>query len=127
MTQCNILGRSETRACKRLDKAKEKINKLKVRFASPFFTTLHDISVAFAANNFCLPTFQIRLQEVEMALEEKENEILRYLKASSKYKPKQINLSYIEQNVNSQTMEDQTVRPYATKNSGHISFSSNGP
>ncbi|XP_020578991.1 E3 ubiquitin-protein ligase TRAIP-like [Phalaenopsis equestris] len=88
MIQCNILGRSETRTSKKLEKANEKIDKLK-----------------------------IRLQEVEKALEEKENEILRHLKASTKLKPKQVNLSWIEQNVSCPTIEDQAVKQYAMENS----------
>ncbi|KAI0523626.1 hypothetical protein KFK09_006022 [Dendrobium nobile] len=95
MIQCNILGRSETRTCKKLDKAREKINKLK-----------------------------IRLQEVEKALEEKENEDLRDFKDSSRLK--RVNLSYTQQNVSCPTIKDQLVWQYAMENSDHITLSSNG-
>ncbi|KAK8951600.1 RING-H2 finger protein ATL30 [Platanthera zijinensis] len=91
MVQCNILGRSEKLACMKLDMAKEKINKLKVR-----------------------------LQEVEKALEEKENEVLREIKASSKYRPKQVKASYIEENLRCPTMENLAMRQYAMVNSNHI-------
>ncbi|OVA16954.1 zinc finger protein [Macleaya cordata] len=55
MAQCNLLGRGETRSLKKLEKAKEKMKKLKTR-----------------------------VHELEMALEEKENEVLRALKTSKK-------------------------------------------
>ncbi|KAH0467196.1 hypothetical protein IEQ34_004434 [Dendrobium chrysotoxum] len=91
MIQCNILGRSETRTCKKLDKAREKINKLK-----------------------------IRLQEVEKALEEKENEDLRDFKDSSRLK--RVNLSYTQQTVSCPTIKDQTVWQYATENSSPLAY-----
>lgn len=94
MVQCNILGRSEKLACKKLDMATEKINKLKVR-----------------------------LQEVEKALEEKENEVLRDIKTSSKYRPKQVNASYIEENLRCPSMEDQAMSQYAMVNSNHVTNS----
>ncbi|KAF5451657.1 hypothetical protein F2P56_026747 [Juglans regia] len=55
MAKCNLLGRGEARFCRKLDKAKEKMNKLKTR-----------------------------VQELETALEVKENKVLRSLKASKK-------------------------------------------
>ncbi|XP_020241047.1 uncharacterized protein LOC109819655 isoform X1 [Asparagus officinalis] len=55
MAQCNLLGRSDARARKKLEKSKEKIAKLNTR-----------------------------LQELEKALEQKENEVLRNLKSSYK-------------------------------------------
>ncbi|KAK8966859.1 hypothetical protein KSP40_PGU004111 [Platanthera guangdongensis] len=91
MVQCNILGRSEKLACTKLDMAKEKIHKLKVR-----------------------------LQEVEKALEEKENEVLREIKASRKYRPKQVKGSCIEENLRCPTMENQAMRQYVMENSNHI-------
>ncbi|KAK9279927.1 hypothetical protein L1049_013611 [Liquidambar formosana] len=55
MAKCNLLGRGETRSLKKLEKAKERINKLKTR-----------------------------VQELETAIEVKDNEVLRALKASKK-------------------------------------------
>ncbi|KGN45695.1 uncharacterized protein LOC101218841 isoform X2 [Cucumis sativus] len=55
MAKCNLLGRGEARSCKKLEKANEKINKLKVR-----------------------------VQELEKAIEEKDNEVLRGLKDAKK-------------------------------------------
>ncbi|XP_064992130.1 uncharacterized protein LOC135628992 isoform X3 [Musa acuminata AAA Group] len=61
MAQCNNLGRAETRSRQNLDKAIEKIRKMKMR-----------------------------IQELEKALEDKENGFLRDLKASKKRKAKGI-------------------------------------
>lgn len=61
MAKCNLLGRGEARFCKKLEKAKEKINRLKTR-----------------------------LQELETALEVKDNEVLRSLKASKKSSCKRV-------------------------------------
>ncbi|KAF9669006.1 hypothetical protein SADUNF_Sadunf14G0062600 [Salix dunnii] len=55
MAKCNQLGQGEARSCKKLEKAKEKINKLKTR-----------------------------VKELEMVVEVKDNESLRALKASKK-------------------------------------------
>ncbi|XP_038906710.1 uncharacterized protein LOC120092637 [Benincasa hispida] len=55
MAKCNLLGRGEARSCKKLEKANEKINKLKVR-----------------------------VQELEKAIEDKDNEVLRGLKDANK-------------------------------------------
>lgn len=55
MAKCNALGRGEARSLKKLEKAKEKITKLKMR-----------------------------VQELETAIEAKENEVLRYLKNPKK-------------------------------------------
>ncbi|XP_021767145.1 E3 ubiquitin-protein ligase TRAIP [Chenopodium quinoa] len=55
MAKCNSLGRGEARSLRKLEKAKEKIVKLKKR-----------------------------VQELELAIEEKDNEILRSLKTSKK-------------------------------------------
>lgn len=55
MAKCNLLGRGEARSCKKLEKANEKINKLK-----------------------------IRVQELEKAIEDKDNEVLRGLKDANK-------------------------------------------
>ncbi|XP_048320747.2 uncharacterized protein LOC107432929 [Ziziphus jujuba] len=54
MAKCNLLGRGEARSSKKLEKAKEKINKLKTR-----------------------------LEELEIANEVKDNDALRALKAST--------------------------------------------
>ncbi|KAK7856794.1 hypothetical protein CFP56_021614 [Quercus suber] len=61
MAKCNLLGRGEARFGKKLEKAKEKINILKTR-----------------------------LQELETALEVKDNEVLRSLKASKKSSSKRV-------------------------------------
>ncbi|KAK4593846.1 hypothetical protein RGQ29_017789 [Quercus rubra] len=61
MAKCNLLGRGEARFGKKLEKAKEKINRLKTR-----------------------------LQELETALEVKDNEVLRSLKASKKSSSKRV-------------------------------------
>lgn len=55
MAKCNALGRGEARSLKKLEKAKQKITKLKMR-----------------------------VQELETAIEAKDNELLRYLKNSKK-------------------------------------------
>ncbi|KAF2315259.1 hypothetical protein GH714_038611 [Hevea brasiliensis] len=55
MAKCNQLGRGEARSCKKLEKAKEKINKLKTK-----------------------------VKELEMVVEVKDNAALRALKASKK-------------------------------------------
>ncbi|XP_050947946.1 uncharacterized protein LOC103497686 isoform X2 [Cucumis melo] len=55
MAKCNLLGRGEARSCKKLEKANGKINKLKVR-----------------------------VQELEKAIEDKDNEVLRGLKDAKK-------------------------------------------
>ncbi|RZC93426.1 hypothetical protein C5167_026035 [Papaver somniferum] len=64
MVQCNLLGRGETRSHKKLEKTKEKMNKLKSR-----------------------------VLELELALEQKENEVLRALKASKRTPPEEVDLS----------------------------------
>uniref|UniRef100_A0A0A9DKZ5 Uncharacterized protein n=1 Tax=Arundo donax TaxID=35708 RepID=A0A0A9DKZ5_ARUDO len=61
MIQCNVLGRSESRMQHKLEKAKELVKKLKTR-----------------------------IQELEKELEEKENGMLRDLRASKKFKADQI-------------------------------------
>uniref|UniRef100_A0A803NXC8 RING-type domain-containing protein n=1 Tax=Cannabis sativa TaxID=3483 RepID=A0A803NXC8_CANSA len=55
MTKCNVLGRGESRSIKKLEKAKGKIDKLKAR-----------------------------IKEMEIAIEIKDNQVLRELKASKK-------------------------------------------
>lgn len=64
MAKCNELGRGEARSCKRLDKAKEKINKLKAR-----------------------------VHELETVIESKDNEALRALKVSKKKSDKGVTLN----------------------------------
>ncbi|KAL5792330.1 hypothetical protein ACOSP7_000924 [Xanthoceras sorbifolium] len=72
MAKCNLLGREKAHSCKKLEKAKEKINKLKTR-----------------------------VQELETAVEVKDNEILRSLKASKKTSRKREILVDIDENSNS--------------------------
>ncbi|KAG2720436.1 hypothetical protein I3760_02G035000 [Carya illinoinensis] len=72
MAKCNLLGRGEARFCRKLDKAKEKMNKLKTR-----------------------------VQELETALEVKENEVLRSLKASKKSISNGFNENVVNCNCNS--------------------------
>ncbi|XP_028118357.1 CBS domain-containing protein CBSCBSPB1-like [Camellia sinensis] len=62
--KCNILGRGEARALRKLGKAKEKIKKLK-----DILTCDH---------------YQVRIQELKTAVEVKDNEVSRALKASKK-------------------------------------------
>ncbi|XP_015582908.2 uncharacterized protein LOC8286683 isoform X1 [Ricinus communis] len=64
MSKCNQLGRGEARYCKKLEKAKEKISKLKTR-----------------------------IQEFEMTVEVKDNEALKALKASKKVHCKEVTLN----------------------------------
>ncbi|KAI3848700.1 hypothetical protein MKX03_025074 [Papaver bracteatum] len=64
MVQCNLLGRGETRSHKKLEKTKEKLKKLKSR-----------------------------VLELELALEQKENEVLRALKASKRTSREEVDLS----------------------------------
>ncbi|EEF50586.1 protein binding protein, putative [Ricinus communis] len=64
MSKCNQLGRGEARYCKKLEKAKEKISKLKTR-----------------------------IQELEMTVEVKDNEALKALKASKKVHCKEVTLN----------------------------------
>ncbi|KAG1360772.1 putative E3 ubiquitin-protein ligase TRAIP-like [Cocos nucifera] len=102
LARCNLLGRAETRSQMKLDKAKEKIRKL-----------------------------QARLQEVEKALEEKENEILRNLKASKRTKTEGISFSCVNEILNYpctdyHLLEDQTEkRAEVPDGSNKISFSKN--
>ncbi|XP_057981377.1 uncharacterized protein LOC131166808 [Malania oleifera] len=63
MAKCNHLGRGEARSLKKLEKAKEKINKLK-----------------------------IRVQELETAIEMKDNEVLRALRVSKKTTCEEVSL-----------------------------------
>ncbi|KAK0580383.1 hypothetical protein LWI29_001232 [Acer saccharum] len=72
MAKCNLLGREKAHSCKKLEKAKDKINKLKTR-----------------------------VQELETAVEVKDNEVLRYLKASKKTSRKRDILIGIDENSNS--------------------------
>ncbi|KAJ6972405.1 hypothetical protein NC653_032858 [Populus alba x Populus x berolinensis] len=71
MAKCNQLGQGEARSCKRLGKAKEKINKLKTR-----------------------------VKELEMVVEVKDNESLRALKASKKANCKGLVAEDIKDNSN---------------------------
>ncbi|XP_050235586.1 uncharacterized protein LOC126685702 [Mercurialis annua] len=71
MAKCNQHGRGEARYCKKLEKAKEKISKLKTK-----------------------------IQELEMIVEVKENEALRALKVSKKIHRKEVNLNGIDGNSN---------------------------
>ncbi|KAK2650203.1 hypothetical protein Ddye_017692 [Dipteronia dyeriana] len=71
MAKCNLLGREKAHSCKKLEKAKGKINKLKTR-----------------------------VQELETAVEVKDNEALRYLKASKKTSRKRDILIGIDENAN---------------------------
>ncbi|XP_010934625.1 uncharacterized protein [Elaeis guineensis] len=102
LAQCNLLGRAETRSQMKLDKAKEKIKKL-----------------------------QARLQEVEKVVEEKENEILRNLKASKRTKTEGISFSCVNENLNyactdNHLLEHQTEKSAeAPDGSNKISFSKN--
>uniref|UniRef100_A0A1D1Y024 Putative RING finger protein C2A9.04c n=1 Tax=Anthurium amnicola TaxID=1678845 RepID=A0A1D1Y024_9ARAE len=72
MAQCNLLGRGETRTLKKLEKSEEKIKKLK---------TL--------------------LKELEKALEKKDTETLRDMKASKGKKDEKAYLNTFEDNPNS--------------------------
>ncbi|XP_077248233.1 RING/U-box superfamily protein [Tasmannia lanceolata] len=93
MARCNLLGRGESRSLKKLEKAEEKIKKLKTR-----------------------------LQEVEKVLEEKDNEVLRALKATKRTSSKGVD-PISKQNSYSQaggkcSSEDQTeksVEPMGNK------------
>ncbi|KAI3996144.1 hypothetical protein MKX01_031498 [Papaver californicum] len=71
MVQCNLLGRGETRSHKKLEKAKEKMKKLKSR-----------------------------VLELELALEQKENEVLRALKASKRTCHEEVDLNSAERTSN---------------------------
>ncbi|KAI3933592.1 hypothetical protein MKX01_032697 [Papaver californicum] len=64
MVQCNFLGRGETRSHKKLEKAKEKMKKLKSR-----------------------------VLDLELALEQKENEVLRALKAFKRTSREEVDLN----------------------------------
>ncbi|KAH7692365.1 TRAF-interacting protein [Dioscorea alata] len=82
MAQCNALGRAEARTQQKLDKAKEKIKTLKVR-----------------------------LQELERAVEEKENVTLRKLKTFTLLKTERVNTDCVMQNsssVDNRPLQDQT-------------------
>ncbi|GLT71110.1 hypothetical protein SLA2020_431510 [Shorea laevis] len=75
MAKCNLLGRGESRFCRKLEKAKEKMKKLKTR-----------------------------LQELETALEVKDNEVLRSLKASKKNSCKGVIQNGVNSNSNSSSL-----------------------
>ncbi|KAE7999442.1 hypothetical protein FH972_003875 [Carpinus fangiana] len=75
MAKCNLLGRGEARFCRKLEKAKEKMNKLKTR-----------------------------LQELETALEVKDNQVLRSLKASKKNRCKGVIQNGVNSNSNSNSL-----------------------
>ncbi|XP_020113254.1 E3 ubiquitin-protein ligase TRAIP [Ananas comosus] len=94
MVQCNLLGRAESRAQQKLEKAKEQIKKLKAR-----------------------------LQELEKEFEEKENRILRDLKASKKLKPEGINSNFIKQNMCSAHTDLHSSENGTSKNIGAIADS----
>ncbi|PKA46078.1 E3 ubiquitin-protein ligase RHA1B [Apostasia shenzhenica] len=103
MIQCNILGRSQSRALQKLGRAKEKIKKLKKR-----------------------------LLEVEKELEGKENEVLRDLKASYKSKSKHSSLCSTKQKVgchiSTVPFVDKAMRHHeATEMSNQMTSPSNGP
>ncbi|XP_010261367.1 PREDICTED: uncharacterized protein LOC104600221 [Nelumbo nucifera] len=100
MAQCNLLGRGENRSLRKLEKAEEKIKKLKSR-----------------------------VQELETALEEKDNEALRALKASKKTTTKGVDTNDLNRNPNSPCINNspsasQLVHPVKSiKNSnqsGHL-------
>ncbi|KAF5176793.1 E3 ubiquitin-protein ligase traip-like [Thalictrum thalictroides] len=69
MAQCNILGRGETRSLRKLEKAKQKMKNLKTR-----------------------------VRELELALEERDNEALRSLKASGRTSGKAVDLDGAKSN-----------------------------
>ncbi|KAK9103738.1 hypothetical protein Sjap_020992 [Stephania japonica] len=75
MAQCNLLGRGETRSVQKLEKAKEKMKKLKAR-----------------------------VQEMELALEEKENKALRGLKVSKRKYDMVTDTNGVERNSNIQRL-----------------------
>lgn len=81
MTKCNILGRGEARYSGKLEKAKEKIKKLKV----PLHTcNLIGNGLLWALSCQLCGHCQERIQELETTAEVKENEILRSLKVRKK-------------------------------------------
>uniref|UniRef100_A0A0A9EBS7 Uncharacterized protein n=1 Tax=Arundo donax TaxID=35708 RepID=A0A0A9EBS7_ARUDO len=86
MIQCNVLGRSESRMQQKLEKAKELVKKLKTR-----------------------------VQELEKELEEKENGLIRGLRASKKFKTDQSKSGNITANSGfpspSAGYENESVKP----------------
>ncbi|XP_059634266.1 uncharacterized protein LOC132276712 [Cornus florida] len=100
MAKCNILGRGEARSLNKLDKAKEKIKKLKTR-----------------------------VQELETAFELKDNEVLRALKASKKSTCKEdvadgVNLNSKSSSINKSSskcqMEESIVQKINLEQTGSV-------
>ncbi|GMN45067.1 hypothetical protein TIFTF001_014258 [Ficus carica] len=87
MTKCNLLGRGESRSTKKLEKAKEKINRLKER-----------------------------VKELEIAVEVRDNEVLRELKASKKTRLEGV----VTDGLNCKS--DSLVNNYVTKEQDKQSF-----
>ncbi|KAF6157599.1 hypothetical protein GIB67_037172 [Kingdonia uniflora] len=102
MVQCNLLGRGEAHATKKLEKTKEKMKKMKTR-----------------------------MQELELALEENENKALRSLKHSKNIPSDMVNLNDIKEQskasyINRYLSEDQiaqSLKPVKYSNQ-NVGFSS---
>ncbi|URD76079.1 RING [Musa troglodytarum] len=97
MAQCNNLGRAETRSRQNLDKANEKIRKMKMR-----------------------------IQELEKALEDKENSFLRDLKASKKRKAEGLDSNYTSDNLKLPHTADPPAEDHSKNTTLHYLNSSSG-
>lgn len=92
MTQCNSLGRSESRVQQKLDKSKEKIKKLNTR-----------------------------LQELEKALEDKANQVLRNLKTSYRENGKDNKKNSVDHSTEyAYENEVQNALPYITSKENEV-------
>ncbi|KAL2490322.1 RING/U-box superfamily protein [Abeliophyllum distichum] len=82
LAKCNLLGRGEARFARKLEKAKDKMKKLK-----------------------------LRVQELETAVEAKDNEALRALRPSKKIAAQVPNGFYLDCKFKTRSQEDQTKEP----------------
>ncbi|GKU96806.1 hypothetical protein SLEP1_g9999 [Rubroshorea leprosula] len=102
MAKCNLLGRGEAHLQKKLEKAKGKINKLKMR-----------------------------IQELETAIEEKNNEVLRAIKASKEGSPTSVILNVDDHSNNAMTKnslaEVQMEQSFVLVNGNNVDLSKISP
>lgn len=121
MAKCNVLGRGEARYSIKLEQAREKISKLKVSW----LLIAGDVSLVgeFLRDNNTLFShiWQIRVQELETAIETKDNGILRALKASKEKSSKRpVEYDIKSPNAKKFRVEEQPIQHPATLSNSEV-------
>lgn len=81
MIKCNLLGRGEARSNMKLEKAMDKISKLQV--SSIYEITVRSLHYVVEEKSDCLSAYQARVQQLERAIEIKDNDTIRGVKKGS--------------------------------------------